>query len=216
MSSKGSSVKSDELTSNSRHFIQALSDGKLARKGWLCHGRENRVCFFDAKRLHGVVPGRGVPPEAKGEGEEKRRRITFMVGFWKGHIPSRPAPPPQKQEYTGWGDDMANNTETRKGLHNGKGRGEDDEESEQPCANMAVPSLSAEGVPCPRWLRDAWRFGETLEGVRGKGNEQRTPARGGLIALDRVWEKVGSDENKGTCTMEGESPPLYQECFQGF
>ena len=37
----------------------------------------NRLVVFDAKYLHGVIPGRGTNPDPN------KRRLTFMVGFWK-------------------------------------------------------------------------------------------------------------------------------------
>ena len=55
---------------------QTLASGTLAEKGWLCHPKHGRLCLFDAKHLHGVIPGKGVSPDPKA------RRLTFMVGFW--------------------------------------------------------------------------------------------------------------------------------------
>lgn len=54
-----------------------LLGGGLARNGWLCFPKTNRLVLFDARYLHGVVPGRGVNPDPS------RRRLTFMVGFWR-------------------------------------------------------------------------------------------------------------------------------------
>ena len=50
--------------------------GGIASKGWLCFPRNGRLVAFDAKYLHGVIPGHG-PNPAPG-----KRRLTFMVGFW--------------------------------------------------------------------------------------------------------------------------------------
>ena len=50
--------------------------GPLARRGWLCYPRANRLLMFKPDRLHGVVPGRG-PAEAA-----DARRVTLMVSFW--------------------------------------------------------------------------------------------------------------------------------------
>jgi hypothetical protein len=69
--------------------------GELADKGWLVHAKENRLAIFDANYLHGVIPGKGLSPDAS------KRRITFMVGFWdslavkneSGFGASRPLPP---------------------------------------------------------------------------------------------------------------------------
>jgi len=53
-----------------------LLGGGLAESGWICCPKVNRLLMFDAKYLHGVLPGRGpnINPNA--------RRLTFMVGFW--------------------------------------------------------------------------------------------------------------------------------------
>ena len=49
--------------------------GGLASQGWLMHPRSNRLVAFDAKYLHGVIPGRG-------HKSAEKRRLSFMVGFW--------------------------------------------------------------------------------------------------------------------------------------
>ena len=51
--------------------------GNLATEGWMIDAKLNRVLAFDAKYLHGVVPGIGE------SSEEGSRRLTFMVGFWR-------------------------------------------------------------------------------------------------------------------------------------
>lgn len=38
---------------------QLLGEGGLAQNGWLCFPKTNRLVLFDARYLHGVVPGRG-------------------------------------------------------------------------------------------------------------------------------------------------------------
>ena len=43
---------------------QRLTSKRLADRGWIVHPRVNRVCMFDGGVLHGVIPGRGVPPAA--------------------------------------------------------------------------------------------------------------------------------------------------------
>jgi hypothetical protein len=40
-----------------------LLGGKLAQNGWICFPKTNRLVLFDARYLHGVVPGRGVNPD---------------------------------------------------------------------------------------------------------------------------------------------------------
>jgi len=53
--------------------------GTLATEGWLCPVRSGRVLLFNAKYLHGVLPGRGLPPNPT----VPKRRLSFMVGFWR-------------------------------------------------------------------------------------------------------------------------------------
>ncbi|KAJ1545186.1 hypothetical protein HK096_006685 [Nowakowskiella sp. JEL0078] len=55
---------------------QRLGD-PLADMGWLVHPKKNRYAVFDGSVLHGVIPGRGAPKNSS------KRRITFMVAFWK-------------------------------------------------------------------------------------------------------------------------------------
>lgn len=55
---------------------QTLQSQRLAEKGWLCFPKTNRALAFDAKYLHGVVPGKGACADVNG------RRLSFMVGFW--------------------------------------------------------------------------------------------------------------------------------------
>ena len=71
--------KDDEPTGGPTLITNQVLGGPLASKGWLCFPSTSRLMAFDAKYLHGVIPGRGAIP---GIGEE-RRRLSFMVGFWK-------------------------------------------------------------------------------------------------------------------------------------
>jgi hypothetical protein len=94
--------------------------GRLATEGWLCAPARGRTLLFDAKYLHGVVPGRGVGPActpdvkttAAGHG---RRRLSFMVGFWRKlrarqRGPGNPGPgqdyPAKGSPRSSWRDDM--------------------------------------------------------------------------------------------------------------
>lgn len=54
-----------------------LLKGDLATEGWLVPPKKNRLATFDAKYLHGVIPGRGPAKQSTD------RRLTFMVGFWR-------------------------------------------------------------------------------------------------------------------------------------
>lgn len=51
--------------------------GTMATRGWLCFPKLNRLVAFDATMLHGVIPGRGPNPDPS------KRRLSFMVGFWR-------------------------------------------------------------------------------------------------------------------------------------
>jgi hypothetical protein len=51
---------------------------KLATRGWLCFPKVNRLVAFDARYLHGVVPGRPSAPH-----DPLASRLSFMVGFWR-------------------------------------------------------------------------------------------------------------------------------------
>jgi len=83
--------------------------GPLGSHGYLCYPKCNRLCMFDAKHLHGVLPGRGA---AAGAG---RRRLTFMAGFWTAigardrgagcPGPAQPLPPMHSKHST-WQRDM--------------------------------------------------------------------------------------------------------------
>mmetsp|Transcript_35880 Transcript_35880/g.44514 ORF Transcript_35880/g.44514 Transcript_35880/m.44514 type:complete len:139 (+) Transcript_35880:58-474(+) len=64
-----------------------MGDRKLARKGWLCFPRENRLCVFDGSLLHMVVPGRQdqecLDILKKQYNLETTKRVTLMVSFWR-------------------------------------------------------------------------------------------------------------------------------------
>ncbi|CAN0148701.1 unnamed protein product, partial [Discosporangium mesarthrocarpum] len=82
---------------------QRLNSTRLAERGWIVHPKENRLCIFDGGVLHGVIPGRGVPPpssnaigspgvveQGQGQGQgQRQRRVTWMVAFWRD-IKARP------------------------------------------------------------------------------------------------------------------------------
>jgi hypothetical protein len=55
---------------------QTLS-GSMASQGWMCFPKLGRLVAFDATMLHGVIPGIGPNPDPS------KRRLTFMVGFWR-------------------------------------------------------------------------------------------------------------------------------------
>ena len=58
---------------------------RLASRGWAALPAENRLLLFDGGLLHGVIPGRGSPQGASGDGSthgRAARRISLMVAFW--------------------------------------------------------------------------------------------------------------------------------------
>eukprot|EP00596_Hydrurales_sp_CCMP1899_P010163 CAMPEP_0119037214 /NCGR_PEP_ID=MMETSP1177-20130426/5419_1 /TAXON_ID=2985 /ORGANISM="Ochromonas sp, Strain CCMP1899" /LENGTH=607 /DNA_ID=CAMNT_0006998151 /DNA_START=90 /DNA_END=1910 /DNA_ORIENTATION=+ len=67
----------DEGVGGPTIITDQLLGGKLAQNGWICFPKTNRLVLFDARYLHGVVPGRGVNPDPT------KRRLTLMVGFWR-------------------------------------------------------------------------------------------------------------------------------------
>lgn len=56
-----------------------ILDKTMGSQSWVVSPVENRLFVFNAKYLHGVMPGVGVTPTGKVED----RRLTFMVGFWR-------------------------------------------------------------------------------------------------------------------------------------
>ena len=111
---------------------QRLGDSDVARNGWLVHPVCNAVAMFDGKLLHGVIPGRSVPPasacannthdadthmaDTKATGRVSLpmgpRRVTLMIAFWRqlnlrpyrAHAPSaaQALPPTKATECTSW------------------------------------------------------------------------------------------------------------------
>lgn len=100
----GSDVGGPTLVTN-----QVLN-GKIADKGWLAYPKEGRLVTFDANYLHGVIPGKGVVHDPS------KRRLTFMVGFWKSIAakprgnnvpgPGQPLPDLETTSYT-WPKQMS-------------------------------------------------------------------------------------------------------------
>jgi hypothetical protein len=48
--------------------------GSRGTQAWICMPKMNRLVFFDATYLHGVLPGVGAVPNS--------RRLSFMIGWW--------------------------------------------------------------------------------------------------------------------------------------
>jgi hypothetical protein len=69
-----------------------LLNSSLGNTVYMVHPRENRLFVFNAKYLHGVIPGVGtIPPFTSSEIDGRKgnadllesRRLTLMVGFWR-------------------------------------------------------------------------------------------------------------------------------------
>jgi len=70
---------------------QTMEDARLARHGWLCEPRENRLLLFDGRLLHGHAPGRccrsappppsAAAPEAAASSADAAKRCTLMVAL---------------------------------------------------------------------------------------------------------------------------------------
>lgn len=56
-----------------------ILDQSIGSQAWVVSPKENRLFVFNAKYLHGVMPGVGSIPTGKIDD----RRLTFMVGFWR-------------------------------------------------------------------------------------------------------------------------------------
>lgn len=56
---------------------QLLAGQTLATKAWMVAPEANRLLIFDARFLHGVIPGTGPTTSCQA------RRTTLMVGFWR-------------------------------------------------------------------------------------------------------------------------------------
>eukprot|EP00605_Chrysophyceae_sp_TOSAG23-4_P001997 GSChrysophyteH1.ASY1.ANO1.2211.1 assembled CDS len=118
--------------------------GSLATTGYLCHPKVNRVCAFDGRYLHGVLPGKG-PSRVPGS-----RRLTFMVGFWRT-LRARPKtspgagqmlPAPDGSPFTSCRELHA---EWRAALQSGT-EDESEQEGNPATASRAIASVSPEPV----------------------------------------------------------------------
>jgi hypothetical protein len=77
---------------------QRLTDATFARRAWAAFPRRGRMVLFNGDLLHGVVPGKGLPPTGA-----DGRRVTVMVALWEhvtiregsGPGAARPLPPPE-------------------------------------------------------------------------------------------------------------------------
>lgn len=93
---------------------QRLDSTQLASKGWLVHSQPKRLVAFDGKVLHGVVPGKGVPPID----ETPNRRVSLMMAFWKeiqirdgdGPGSARPWPKTKSKHTPSWAQQLTSQT----------------------------------------------------------------------------------------------------------
>ncbi|KAF0685677.1 Aste57867_22462 [Aphanomyces stellatus] len=118
---------------------------KLGRHGWLVHANANRFVVFNGKTLHGVVPGRGAPPESQ-TAAAPQRRVTFMVAFWDFDVRQGPVGPgerPASAMPLDWDDDAEWMARLRPRCH------VDNEAGEVEVAPVAVPHVweRTDGAP---------------------------------------------------------------------
>jgi len=77
---------------------QPFGAQQLARCGWFCWPKKNRLVVFDGTMLHGVIPGKGFVSDLT------KRRVTLMVALWEtikvrpGVGPGSARPLPSKVE----------------------------------------------------------------------------------------------------------------------
>jgi hypothetical protein len=201
---------------------QTLAGGSLADKGWLCYPSPGRVCIFDAKYLHGVLPGRGVPPgvqeqeqeEKKSKGKGKRR-LTFMVGFWEtisatyrgGEAgPAQPVPAlsnsnsSSSSSGSSSGDTHAQRHEAwvkelGASKHKGAGAG----------AGAVVGALEVAPVPVE---------GAIWEPIENTGDEKEETKS--LKWNNSTGSSSSSSSNSSSSNGLQLAMPSYEACFQGF
>jgi hypothetical protein len=126
---------------------QKLTDTSLARRGWAALPRRGRLVVFDGSVLHGVVPGKGLPPPLPGDEDESARdgiaaasprRVTVMLALWEelrartdpGFGSSRPLPPIGTSE---WVELLTRPYAS--------GDAEKHEAQQEPAPSVAIPSL---------------------------------------------------------------------------
>jgi hypothetical protein len=69
---------------------------EITSEGFLLVPKANRLACFNGKLLHCVLPGAGVVPG----GDNRKRRLTFMVAFWNKD-PRAPPMPNANSKHTG-------------------------------------------------------------------------------------------------------------------
>jgi len=221
-SSSSSSSGSSGMTGGPTMVTNQRLGGPLATLGWLCYPAVGRVCAFDASFLHGVLPGRGPTPApptgptptcagasagAGASGGEKRRRLTFMVGFWEsiharyrgGPGPAQPLPqlapagtPPD--------DDAAAHQGWLRELHH------------HPPPTPTVPTAAAGAgthVSKPTPIAPPAVTGAIWEPIDADGGSSSSTSGGSGVP-------VGVRRTGASLKLEGLHLPGYSSCFQGF
>ena len=193
--------------------------GGLATEGWMVMPHPDRLVMFDARYLHGVVPGQGVGPQsasasvnapnapsdpARAEEEPPRRRLTFMIGFWKtlrarqqppGKLGAGQHFPPRSTQGITWNGAMCPVTPEGGG---GKGKGG----GEERCLYYAPPSAVTNGADDASLI--------AVERPSSHAHEDTSAVREvDLLYVPAVWEK-SNPKHPST------QPPAYDACFQGF
>ena len=80
------------ITTTCNNNTNNITNDLSNRQGWLYRGQCNRLAMFNAKYLHGVIPGTlnntTTTTTINNNNVHTKRRLTFMVGFWE-HINAR-------------------------------------------------------------------------------------------------------------------------------
>lgn len=183
------------------------SNALVTRCGWMCEGKLNRLAMFDAKYLHGVIPGTGhCPPttptpnagkdDDSGAEAHSRRRLTFMVGFWdticSQQRPSQPdgslTPGPGQHfpEYHASDDDSDLNTSARRSRY--------------------------------KWVDEIYEYSPNKDqssGMEVDANDDTSS--NGCTFVPLIWEPItaSADSSSSGCAAVS-AEPEYHQCFQGF
>ena len=165
--------------------------GGLAKEGWLVYPEENRLLMYPGHYLHGVVPGRGPTPDPD------RRRVTFMVSFWKeklggkagvkGDAPCSCRPFPGRASRFTW-----------------------------PELLRTPPGGPVRARSSPREA-PAFSVGKVWESIEGsEDSSSEEDSKGGEGAAAAASPGPGLDGEEEEEEEEEEECPPYEACFQGF
>lgn len=221
------------------------TDG-LARRGWFCHARVNRLCVFKADYLHGVVPGAFWGDGCVWYGVwclsiDPQHNQTVADSLYTTHLHTGRGLPPTSNTNEDKDEDkrritfMASldsffqifTTDTASlkspqtpsiqvGFWRTRVKPKPKGEDGRPGASMDLAPLLAEGGSAP----PAWvaQGREQLEGL-GEGELVGEGVKAGVGGVEGPLPCVW-ERLGGQTGVEGEGeegpPPLYDHCFQGF